>query len=816
MIDTLYQDLRIAIRTLLARPGYSAAIVFTLALAIGANTTVFSIVNSILLHPLSYADPDRLILAWMQAPKQGLSEFPASEPEYLDYKNQTHAFERMAAFATLAGNLTGIDRPERVQIGYVTANLFPLLGMNAKLGRVFSEVEDQPDNSSVVLLSNGLWRRSFGASKEIIGKSIHLNGKERTVLGVMPAEFRIPDEQTDLWVPLAIDARKPDERTSHYLQIIGKLRQGTTLGQARSEVTALMASWDQNLKGLHHPNATDHPIKLLPLNEYILGNSQRSLFILLGAVSLILLLACANVASLMLARAESRGREMTIRLALGARHRDLLQQLLVESILLALAGGMLGVFISFWGADSLSTLPIGYLPRQSEVSINGTVLLVSGLVAIVTGILCGLAPAWQCSRFHLTENLKEGSPNATAGRNEHRLQKWFVVWEVALALMIVIGAGLLMKSFAKVQAIDPGFRADGVLSFEISLPRSQYSEPHQVGAFYRNLNDSLKTLPGVESVGSVSRLPLSATPPPEDIVIEGKVEEGNGPPHNAELQVISGDYFGTMRIPLIRGRALDQRDELSGAAVTAINQSMAQLFWTGENPIGKRLRLGGMASDSPWLTVVGIVGDVRQSGLLKPARPEIFVFSSQASHFDFLLHTMSFVIRHTSGDESLATAAKLKVWNEDSNLPVYHVAELDQVVLDSIARRRFSVLMMILFAGFAILLAALGIYAVLSFAVTRRKHELGVRMALGAQRLALFRLILQQGMAMTATGLAAGLLGAAVLSRILTSLLFETTPMDPQVFAGVSLFLALVAFLACYLPARKATKTDPIAALKCE
>ncbi|HEV2915216.1 MAG TPA: ABC transporter permease [Pyrinomonadaceae bacterium] len=811
-MGTLWQDLRYGLRTLSKTPGFTLAAVLALSLGIGANSAIFSVANAVLLRPLPYHEPERLVMIYGNLFKPGLDEIGASPPEVKDYREQAHVFERLACYTEGGFNLSGEGEPERISGAFVSADLFPVLGVGPFVGRTFNVEEDQPGSDQVVVLSHKLWQRRFNADPGVVGKSIGINGKSLTVIGVMPAGFQFPDSEIEIWKPLALDAEDWSEnsRGSHYLNVIARLKPGVTQAQAQTEVQNIA----ERIRQQHSENYDNgFGAKIVSRHEQVVGQIRPVLLILLGAVGFVLLIACANVANLLFARAATREREMAIRTALGAGRGRIIRQLLTESLLLAVAGGALGLLLALWGVDLLVALAPNDIPRLGEVGLDLRVLGFTVMVSLVTGVLFGLAPALRLSKPDLQESLKDGARGAGEGFRRQRMRNLLVVSEVALSLVLLIGAGLMIRSFIQVQKISPGFNPERVLTMRLSLPQSKYAEPQQQRAFFRQLVGRVEALPGVESVGAVNFLPLSKTGNMWSFAIEGR---GNAVGPNLNFRMISPDYFRTIGIPLKRGRQLTEQDREGAPPVAVINETMARTFFPGEDPIGKRLKLASESSPFPWLSIVGVVGDVRHYGLDEEAKPELYVSYLQPLLPNFNVSSLFLAVRTGAEPAGLTAAVRKEVAALDKDQPIADIKTMEARLSDSVAPRRFNMLLLGIFAALALALSIVGIYGVMSYAVTQRTHEIGVRMALGAQTRDVLRLVVGQGMILALAGVALGLVGAFALTRVMTSLLFGVSPSDPTTFALVAIVLAAVALVACLIPARRATRIDPMEALRYE
>jgi putative ABC transport system permease protein len=824
-METLLQDLRYGVRMLMKRPGFTAIAIIALALGIGANTAIFSVVNAVLLRPLPYDEPDRLMIVKETNLPRGLADMNIALPDFQEWRDRNQVFEHIAAYTADSYNLTGANEPERVRGLMTSGDLFPLLRVNPILGRTFSPEEEQFGNHRVVILSYGLWARRFGADPGIIGRGITLNGNLFAIVGIMPKSFQYPDADVALWTPLAF---APDDsnntRGNHFLTSIARLKPGVTQEQAKADVVAITAQLEQQ-----YPENAGVGADIASLREETVGSIQTSLLILLGAVGFVLLIACANVANLLLARAAARQKEIAIRTTLGAKRTRIIRQLLTESVMLALAGGILGMLLALWGVDALVGLTPDELPRFSEIQVDGRVLGFTLLVSLLTGIIFGLVPALQTSKPDLNESLKEGSRGSTGGVTSHRVRNALVVAEIAFSLMLLIGAGLMINSFARLRSVNPGFRPENVLTMLIALPDAKYpdSRPEQKSGFFRELIERVSALPGVESAAASSKLPLGGGS-------TGKLFTRQDRPAPTSIESIpliqyfqvSPGYFQTLAIALDKGRFFDERDNADGPTVAIINETLANRFFPGEDPIGKVVLTGvpeemvppGLLPPGfrfPRLKIVGVVRDVRHDGLAEQVRPEIYVPHAQGGAFE-TRNAMYLAVRTTGDPQSLTAAVRSQVTAIDKDQPVANVTTMESRLADSLARQRFSTLLLSIFACLALLLAAVGLYGVMSYAVAERTHEIGIRMALGAQPSDVMRMVARQGLMLTAAGVSIGLLAAFALTRLMSSLLYGVSATDPATFAIISALLAAVALLACALPARRATKVDPIIALHYE
>jgi putative ABC transport system permease protein len=815
---TLWQNMRLGLRTLRKKPGFAAVTVLTLALGIGANTVIFSVINAVAFRPLPYTDPDRLVMVWNNFHGLGMTQVVVSALEFGDYKQRNKVFEQIAAYGQQSFGLRVGKEPEQVWGASVSANLFSLLGVTPQLGRTFLAEEEQSGRDQGVIISHDLWQRRFNSDPQVVGKTLWLDGKTVTVVGVMPTTVRFPSTDIQVWRPLAFQAEELSERQrgSRGLRVIGRLRPGATLNDAQTDMQTVA----RQLVEEHPQQYTSNmgfAVTVLPLYEYVVGDVREALLVLWGAVGFVLLIGCANVANLLLARAATRQKEIAIRTALGASRGRVVGQLLTESMLLALVGGVAGSLLALWGVDAVvSLVPAGTLPRLDELSVDARVLGFTLVVSLMTGLLFGLAPALRASRTELTEALKEGSRGATESLRRNRLRSLLVVTEIAMALVLLIGAGLLIRGFARLVSIPTGFNPDDALTMRIALPMSKYQERQQQADFFRRLIERVGALPGVEATGVVTSLPLSGWRNDWSISLEG-IRGMEGLPTDtlpqANYFAVNSDYFRAMGIPLLGGRTFSDEDN-DGPPVVVINQTLARRFWPNENPIGKRLKTGGQQSPYPWRTIVGVVGDVRQTGLETDVMPEIFVPYRDVRKA--LMNAMFLVVRAGARPTSLVAAVRAAVAELDPDQAVSSIRTLEERVALSVAERRFNMLLLGVFAALALVLAGVGIYSVMAYSVTERTHEIGVRMALGAQASDVLKLVVRQGMVLALIGVTIGLGAALALTRLMSSLLFEVSATDPATFVLMALLLAVVALLACWVPARRATRVDPMVALRYE
>jgi len=823
MRDT-WRDLRFGVRVLLKRPVFTVVAVLTLALGIGANAAIFGVVDAVLLRPLSFPHPDRLVEIWERNQKSGDDHDSVMGANYLDWRSRSHVFEELAAHAGTSVNLTGIAEPERIRAARVSASLFPLLGVQPEIGRLFFPDEDQPGHQRVVVISDRLWRSHFGGDSEVVGRAIMLNNQDYVVVGVAPASFVLPlNESSDIWTPLVFTPEELTLRNSHYLKVLARLKPDVSFEQASTQMTAIAAQLEKD-----YPKSNEGTgAAVFSLHSEIVGDVKKPLLIFLGAVAFILLIACANVANLMLARASARQREIAVRVALGASRWRLVRQMMIESVVLGLAGGAAGLLLALWGIEFLSAAALQMsVPRAGSIGLDTRVLLFTFAASIVTGLIFGLAPALQASKPNLNDALKEGGRSAGSLRRS-RTRNLLVVSETALAFVLLVGAGLLINSFLKLRAVDPGLQPKNVLTMNITLPRQKYSQPEQVIAFHRQLLEQVEAVPGVVNAGTITALPYGGSTNGFGYTIDSPVAGDQAV--SIVSQQASPEFFRTLGVPLLIGREFSGRDIDGAMAVVIISDSLAKRYWPDQNPLGRRIKWGNKDFGSPWMTVVGVVGDVRMRGLDTPPKPTLYVPHLQLGEpiktlagitlRDLMAddaRSIDLVVRSASDASGLASAIRGAVWAVDPNQPVTKVRTMEQVLADTMVVQRFTTWLLAGFAGIALALAAAGIFGVISYSVSQRIHEIGIRLALGADRRDVMKLVVGQGMVPALAGLGIGIAGAIGLTRLMTSLVFQVSVTDPITFSAVASLLLLVAMAACYLPARRAAKVDPIEALRCE
>ncbi len=814
-METLIKDVRYAIRSLIKRPGFTAIAVITLALGIGANTAIFSVVNATLLRPLPFTDPDRIVMAWGYLPKLAhtADKFPSSAGNYLDLVKQTQTLQELAAFRQWSWQLTHAGDPEQLQGVRVSGNFFEALGARPALGHSFSAEQDQEGASPVVIISHRLWQREFVGDKNVVGKNLTLNGRTVTVVGVMPRDFEFPGSanmipglqfatKNDIWMPLAMNADERKNQGSLNLALLGRLKPGVTIPQAENELRTIETSLPLGTVG--------YTLNLVPLQKQMVGNIQRLLLVLLATVVFVLLIACANVANLLLVRASSRRKEMAIRGALGAGRGRIIRQLLTESLLLSAVGGLVGFLIAIWATPLLVSFIPEKVPRIHEINVDLRVLGFAFLISIVTGVVFGLAPALQASRFDLNESLKESARGTTGGLRQNRLRAFLIVSEVSLAVVLMIGAALLTKSFVRLIDVNPGFDPSHTLTMEVSLPTlppSKYANDPEQAAFFEQVLDRLNHSPGVTAAGAVLSMPLTGAEESTDIFIEGRPSSADQRP-NSDYTIVTPRFFEALQIPLLRGRQFTDLDRQDAPGVIIINDALAQRYWPNEDPLGKRFTVGFEKSPR---SIIGIVATIKQTTLSDSGRPAMYL-----PHLQRPTGGMSILVR-TNGDPlSLVSSVRNEIRAVDPSIPVTNVRTMDEIFSTSVAQQRFSMLLVGLFGSLALVLAAIGIYGVMAYTVTQRQHEIAVRIALGAKSSQVWQMVLKDGLLLAVTGVGIGVGGAFALTRLMSSLLFEVKATDVQTFATVSALLIFVALVACLVPARRATKVDPLVALRYE
>lgn len=804
----MWKDIRYGLRSLIKHPTFTAVCIVTLALGIGANTAIFTVVNAVVLRPLPFQDAERLAMIWTT--KDSNQEQPLSFADYNDLKNQTKTFSAVGAASPLWNfTLTGGGEPEPLQGMYVSANLFELLRVAPVRGRNFTSDDDRVGGTPVAIISHNLWERRFGSDPDIVGQQITVSGTSATVVGVMPAGFQLLDPAAQLWVPLMQNQFASSGRQVRLLSVVGRLSDELKPAAANAELDSIANQWTNQ-----YPDTNSGVgLRVVPMHAQLTGKVRPALLLLLGAVALVLLIACANIINLMLVRSASRQKEIAVRAALGAGRLRLLRQLLTESITLSLLGGGAGILLGSWGVQALLTLNPVPIPQYNKIGIDFTVLGFTLAASVITGVVFGLAPAWQTLKFDLHSALKEGGRTAIADRSQRRLSSLLVIAETAMAMVLLIGAGLLLKSFAHLLDVKPGFVTENVLTMQIGLPNAAYQDPQKRAAFLKQLETNLAAAPEVSSVGLVTRLPLMSALNniTSFLAIEGReVPPGDRPEIN--FRRASTGYFQTMGIPLLSGRLVTEQDVTNNTSSVLINEAMAKRFFSGEDPVGKRISTANSTGQqTQWQTIVGVVGSVRHLGLDVEPGPEIYYHTNTSPPFGPVV-----VIRTTGDPQRLISIARAKVRELDRDVPISNVNTMEQLVAQSVAQRRFGMFLVGIFAALALVLAVVGIYGVVSYSVAQRTNEIGVRMALGASASDVLRMVLKNGMTLALIGVGIGLAAAFAVTRLMAAMLFDVRPTDVATFAIVSVGLILVALLACYVPARRAMKVDPLVALRYE
>jgi len=812
MLRTARQDLHFALRMLRKSPGFTAVALATLALGIGANSAIFSVVNGVLLEPLPYRQPDQLVYLYSQFPTMGFDEFWISPPEYRELQERARSFSAIGAWRTGRVNVAGAESPVRVTSAIATAEFFTALGVAPVLGRTFSADEDTPNGPAVAVISHGLWQRVFGADPQLVGNRIQIDGAPTTITGVMPPGFDIEDEGVDVWVPAQLGSQ-PTNRASHYLHLVGRLAPGVSLDLAGSELRTLVAGWRETTPEGHVPTPENHPIYLRSLQEEVTGGVRTALLMLSAAVGLVLLIAVANVGNLLLAKSEGRRREVAVRIAIGAGRWRLVRQFLTESLVLATIGGALGLALGYAGVRLLLAGSPDSLPRLNEIGLDARVLLFTLAVSLLSGLLFGLAPLLHLSAPSMAASLKEGGRRTTDAPGRQRLRRGLVVVEMALAVVLVIGAGLLIRSLGALQRVDVGFQVDGLLTFQLYLPPARYPDAPTAASFYASLLDRLAALPGVQSAAAMSGLPPLRNVNANDTEFEGVETSADLPANVDYYQTVQGDYLGTMGIPIVDGRGFEAGDDGGDTPVALINQTLAQRYYPDRSPLGRRIRPGGAPF---WLTVVGVVKDVKQGGLSEKTGTELYFHNPQVTAAGIAQRTMNIVVRTSRPPLSLAGEVRAAVRDLDASLPLARLQSMDQNVAETIRRPRFLTLLLGVFAALALALAAVGTYGVLAYAVAERGHEIGVRMAMGARTGDVLGLVLRSGLGLAGAGLLLGVVGAVGATRLMRTLLFGVSATDITTFLMAPVVLGVVGTVACIIPAYRAARVDPAVVLRQE
>jgi predicted permease len=818
----LKADILYALRTLSRSPAYAAVSILTLALGIGANTAIFSVVNGVLLKPLAYPHPEQLQFISSTFPKLSFDRFWISLPEWAEFKERTRAFQDVGGYRPAAVNLGVPERPRRVNSALVTPELLTVLGVPPIRGRHFTAADSVPGAENVAILSYQTWQNDFGGDATLLGRVVQIDGTPTRIVGIMPRGYDVHDERIEVYLPLTIDPKTfPNRRGNHFLYLIGRLQPGVSERAARADLDQLMAAWQRQNNGkTHTPLRTGnfiHDIQLEPLKSDVVGGINAALWVLQGAVGFVLLIACANLANLILARSESRQKEFAIRSALGAGRWRLLRQFLTEGVMLALAGGALGAAIGFGGLRALLASNPDSIPRSLEIAVDWKVLAFTAAVSVLTGLIFGMAPLLHLREQIVSVTLKEGGQRATVGSARARVRSGLVMAEVALAVILVVGAGLLLRSFQKLMTADPGFAREHLMTFGLVLPGSVYQKPESRVAFFNRLMDRLREVPGVTGVATMTGLPPNRDVNANDTQFEGYNPTPDRPAPNVDYyQTVSVDYLKTMGIPLAKGRGFERAD-IEGAPVVLVNEALERRFYTFRNmeAVGHRIGIFIGRNQTAMFTIVGVVGDVKQGGMSKQPGTELYFLKDQGPKYaGFAPGNMNVVIRSTLPEDALAQDIRRAVREQDPSLPIVKLRTMDQVFSDAASRPRFLAVLLGIFAALALALAALGTYGILSYSVTERTKEIGIHMALGATRGSVLGMVLGQGMRLTIVGLVAGLLASFGLTRLLQAQLFNVKPTDPATLTAVAMFIAVIAFVACYIPAQRATRVDPMVTLR--
>ncbi|HSE19713.1 MAG TPA: ABC transporter permease [Pyrinomonadaceae bacterium] len=808
-MESIFTDLRYGLRILLKQPGFTIVAVITLALGIGANTAIFSLVNSILLRPLPFREPDRLVRMLQASPMLGLSSWGVSQADFAAYREQNRSFEAVAIYNTTAANLTGVGEPERLPIVVATADFFKVFGVNPQLGRTFAEGEDAQGKNQVCVISHAFWQRRFGGDPNVVGKTLSLNNTPTQIIGVMPAEFKFPRYETDLWTPLAHD---PKRTAPYFFALIGRLKPGVQVAQAQADTTEVLQNF-----GRQHPNLSESiglsqgngPRTLVtPMREAMLGRTEKPLLVLLAAVALVLLIACANVANLLLARATSRTREIAVRVSLGASPARVARQLLTESVLLSFVGAVVGVGLAGFGIRMLDKLPISGIVRMEEVRMSGTVLAFTAGLTVLTGLLFGFMPALRAYAMGIASGIREGVRGTVSHR---RLNSALVAVQFALSLVLLIGAGLLLKSFQRLQSVDLGFNPENTLTMIATLPQSKYDNEEKALRFYDTAIEKLRNSPGIKAVGLTDNLPIVDGGNVDAVIVEGQAppEGANlSQAEQAEIQTVSPGTFTALGIPLLQGRDFQTGDHSKSQLVAIVDEPFVRRYWPGGDALGRRIQISG---DRQWLTIVGIVGGVKHLNLMEEKRPHIYFAMAQ-----YPATRASFVVRTDGPPSNAIPTFRAAIRQVDADMPLYLVRPMTDIIEETLSTQRLTNFLLTAFAIIALLLAAVGIYSTMSVYVGSRTKEFGIRLALGAQPGALRRAVMRQGLWLTGAGVVLGVVGALALTRTIRSLLFEVSVTDPTVFTVIPVLLVMVSLLACYTPARRATQVDPLVALRDE
>jgi len=811
-MQVLLQDLRYGFRTLRKNPGSTLIAILALGLGIGANTAIFSVINAVLIRPLPYPEPDHLVAVFTNQLKTNMTRQKVSPADFEDYRKGAGVFEHLGAFRAKPATLTGKELPEQVESAAVSPSLLTLLGLQPARGRGFAADENEPGKNHVAVISDGLWRRRFGADPNIIGTPLTLDGAIHQIVGIAPEGFHLLDTPTEIWIPYVPDPTDmvDSSRGHRSLTVIGRLKSGVSVEQAGSVLVALA----NHLGELHPDTNGGYSAEVVSLQDQMVGNIRSTLWTLIGAVAFVLLIACANVANLLLARAGTREKEIAVRTSLGANPIRLVRQLLTESVLLSLLGGLFGLLLAFWGVSALVHAAPAGLPRTAEISLDWRVLAFTLAISVLTGVLFGMAPALSSVRHDLNSILKTSGRSTTGNRGRSRMRNLLVISEIAACVVLLLGAGLLLRSFVKLSQVNPGFRTDHILTLQLSLPAARYPGL-KVAQFYQQLVDRTQQLPGVRSAGVCRYLPLAGADASLNFQIEGQTTKGSDQPR-AKYRTISAGYLDAMGIPLLKGRTLDRSDSDRTPKVVLLNETAARLYWPNQDPVGKRILSG--VDDTAWSTIIGVVGNVKHRGLDAATNPETYYSYLQIppDQMGMIEGTMSLVVRTTAEPAGLLASVREQLRSLDPDLPIFNVKTMEEVVQGSVAQPRFRTLLLGVFAALALVLAAVGLYGVISYSVAQRTNELGVRSAMGASPTDLLTLVVGQAAWLAAMGIGIGLVAGLILARGLSKFLFGVTVLDPLTILGTAAAILLIALIASYVPALRATRIDPVTALRTE
>ncbi|MGV3707297.1 MAG: ADOP family duplicated permease [Gemmatimonas sp.] len=813
-MENMMRDLRHGFRMLRRSPGFAFIAVLTIALGIGATSSIFSVINAVALRPLAYPTSEQLLFITSTFPQQGFDKFWVSSPEFFELQERARSYTGIAAYRSTEVNVSEGTAPQRVKAIAATHNMFDVLGVQPRLGRAFTEAQDRPNAEPVVIISDNLWRNTFASDAQIVGKQIDVQGRKRLVVGVAPPGFDLHDTRADVWMPMGLDPSNRQNRGSHYLYLVARMKPGVSTAQARTELRGLVHDWGSLSGKTHAPNDTTHNMQLAPLRDEVVGNAARSLWILQGSVILVLLIACANVANLLLVRAEGRHKEFAIRTALGAGRGAILRQFMAEGLVLTIVGAVLGLALARWGLNALLSASPDSIPRSAEISLDTNVLLFTTVVAMLTATVFGLAPLMHLSQGAIASAIKEGGTRSTASGTRHNIRRSLVAAEIMLAVILVIGAGLLLRTFDNLTSVDAGFDSRDLTTFGVYLPPATYEQPETRAQFAQNLIHTLEATPGVSMAAAMTGMPPYREVNANDTEFEN-VPQGPGLPlHNVDYyNEVSARYFEAMKIPLVEGRYFNDGDAI-GSGVVVVNETLAKRFYPQGGALGRRLRESGVDS-APWFTIVGIAKDVKQGGLdQKPGTEVYFNVAQEPRLSQNAPSRINFVIRSSRSTESLASTIQSTVRTMDPRLPVIQLRSMDDVFGASVSRQHFLSILLGIFAAVALALAAIGTYGVLSYLVTERQREIGIRVALGASAGGIMTLVLRQGLTIAAGGLALGVIGAFGLSRVTRTLLFEVSPTDPLTYGVVIVAIIVVATLACLIPAGRAMRVDPLVAIR--